>query len=119
MNNSYIEGLQFQLPHPFRADAERLRIQFDTDTYKDAGVVRWRSNGVVPPQEVLDFWKHIGKRFNMAKSVAARSRETKEFLKSYRENQKPSTGEQLVEMRGAFNKGTAVVDVISGRKILL
>lgn len=119
MRNRYIEGLNYQLPHPFRADAERLAQQFDTMTYKVDGIIRWKTNNAVPPQDVLDFWKHIGKRFNMAKSIAARNREEKEAIENYKRNQRPPTQEQLYEMQAAFGKGTTVVDVITGRKIKL
>lgn len=101
--NTYIEGLSHPLPHPFRTQAENLARQSDTDTFKEDGVIRWKSNGNVPPQEVLDFWKHIGKRFNMSKSVVARNREQKAFL------------EELHEMRNAFGEGATVVNVITGR----
>lgn len=120
--NTYIEGMQYELPHPFRRDAERLAAQFDTDTYKDSNyVLRWKSNDRVPPQEVLDFWKFIGKRFNMSKSVAAREREDKQSIEQYKkrmENYKHSD-EELSEMRAVYGKGTVIVDVITGKKIKL
>lgn len=117
--NRYIEGLSYQLPHPARAEAERLRQSFDTDTIKVDGVIRWKSSGRVPPTDVLDFWRHIGKRFNYNKSIAAQKRETREVLRQYRGNQRPPSPEQLAEMRAAFGRGTKVVDVITGRKIKL
>jgi hypothetical protein len=119
VRNRYIEGLNYQLPHPFRSEAERLRASFDTETSKQDGVIRWKSNGRVPPTDILEFWKHIGKRFNMAKSLAAQNRETKESIRQYKENQRPPSQEQLAEMRNEFGKGTIVVDAISGRRTKL
>lgn len=117
--NTYIEGLAYQLPHPFRRQAEDLAVKFDRDTYKVDGVLRWKSNNLVPPQDCLDFWKHIGKKFNMSKSTAARERDNKAFLKNYSRNQRPVSAEQRNEMIGAFGKGTTVVDVLTGRKTRL
>jgi hypothetical protein len=117
--NTAIEGLSLPPNHPFRRDAENLALKFDTDTtYVDA-IIRWKSNNQVPPQEVLDFWKYIGKRFNMAKAKAARERETKAFLARYKANQKPASFDERNQMTGAFGKGTVVVDVFTGRRTQL
>lgn len=118
MGNSLIEGLNYITGHPFRNESERMVRAFDTDTYKEDGVIRWKSNGRVPPQEVLDFWKFIGKRFNMSKSAAARKREQEAFLKGYRKTKRKPSQEELFEMQAAFGKGT-VVDVITGKKTKL
>lgn len=84
-------------------------------------MLRWKSNNSVPPQEVLDFWKYIGKRFNMTKSVAARERETKDFLKEYRKRMEnyEHSAEEMAEMRAAFGEGATVVNVITGKKTKL
>jgi hypothetical protein len=118
MSNSYISGLNYELPHPFRADAERLRYAFDTDTIKVEGVLRWRSNNSVPPQDILDFWKHIGKRFNMSLSVAAREREQKAFLTSYRKARanRPTSHEEMYELQAVHGRGKTIIDVGSGRQ---
>lgn len=119
--NTYIEGLSYNLPHPFRAEAERLRDSFHKDTVKQDGVIRWRSSNNVPPQDVLDFWKHVGFRFNMQKSIAARNREQKAAIERYRKAQanRPISPEQRYEMEAAFGKGTTVVNVFTGRKTQL
>lgn len=115
--NRYIEGItKYSLPHPFRAEAERLANQFDTNTYKQDGVIRWRSNNSVPPEEVLEFWKYIGKRFNMSKAVAARKRECKEILNKYRILNDHINEERMHEIRAAFGPGVDVVDVITGKR---
>lgn len=119
MRNRYIEGLNYPLPHPFRQEAERLATSFDTDTVKVDGVIYWKSNGRVPPTDVLDFWRHIGKRFNYNKSIAMQKRQTKVSIEQYRANQRPLTEEQLYEMRAAFGEGTEVVDVFTGRRTKL
>lgn len=117
--NVYIEGTKLALPHPFRRNAENLALKFDTDTVKIEGVIRWKSNNHVPPQEVLDFWKFIGKRFNMQKSIAARKKDDDAFFANYRANQQPVTAEQRNEMTAAFGKGATVVNAITGQRTQL
>lgn len=116
MKNNYIEGLNYGDRHPFREEAERLASSFELNTFKVDGIIRWMSNRAVPPQDVLDFWKHIGKRFNMAKSIAAREKEQKALMDAYKKRQHQPTHEQMHEMRSVFGAGETVVDVISGRK---
>lgn len=112
---------QFETPRfPFeRAESERLRDSFGTQATAIDGVVRWNSNGQVPPQDVLDFWAHLGLPFNLGRSVAAREAETARFLSEYRANSRPPSEEQLMEMRAAFGPGETVVDVITGRRTVL
>lgn len=121
VRNTYIEGLNLPPNHPFRRDAERLTQSFNTDTYKQDGIIRWKSNNQVPPQEILDFWKHIGKRFNMQKSIQARNKDNQMFMEQYRKSQanRKRTLEELSEMRNAFGEGTVVVDVITGKRTRL
>lgn len=120
--NTYIEGMKYDLPHPFRQDSERLAAQFYSDTYKDSNyVLRWKSNDRVPPQEVLDFWKYIGKRFNMSKSITARNRESKRSIEQYKKSMRNHkySEEELSEMRAVYGKGEVIVDIITGEKIKL
>lgn len=119
MYNSYIEGLKFPLGHPFRDNAERLKDAFEKEAFVLDGVVRWRSNGMVPPEDVLEFWHYLRKPFDLKKSLKARDKDLDEFVRRYRENQRPPSDEQLAEMRNVFGRGTTVVDVISGRRIKL
>jgi hypothetical protein len=120
--NSYIEGLNYSLPHPFRQQSDRLDKEFETNTTVDSeGVVRWKSNNSVPPKEVLEFWKHQNKEFNYKKSNEVEEKETEKFIQEYRESRKnyvPSE-EEMFEMRAAFGPGEQVVDIITGQKIKL
>ena len=119
--NRYIEQYNnYRLPHPFRAGAERLAMQFDTDTYKDEnGVLRWLSNNSVPPQEVLDFWRFMGKRFNMNKSMAARKRETKAVIEKYKQQNRGLNDGERYEAQSVFGKNTIIRDAITGRETRL
>ena len=69
-------------PSEFR-EAERLLGQFDTDTVTSGGIVRWKSNGQVPPQDVLDLWVQagmIGRNLAVASAVV-RASETAKFAR--------------------------------------
>lgn len=65
--NISIEGLSLPPIHPHRIQADRLLYSYDNETIKQDGIIRWRFNGQVPPQDVLDFWKHVGKKIQHAK----------------------------------------------------
>lgn len=108
-----------RFPHEQR-ETERLIAQFDTDASVSAdGVVRWNSNGSVPPQDILDFWAHLQKPFDLARSAAVRSEELDKFLAEYRANARPPSDEELHEMRAAFGPGEVVVNVITGQRTKL
>ena len=116
--NNYIKGLNYKEGHPFRTDAERTAEKFDTDTTITNGVVRWNTNDRVPPADILEFWAHLGKEFDLEKSEQARKEETNAFLNEYRKQQEGQevSAEQRAEARAAFGPGVVVVDAISGRK---
>lgn len=107
--------------HPARSNADYAFQQFYDNTVKLDGVVRWKSNGSVPPQEILEFWQHVRFRFNMAKSVAARNKDEKEFLARYAQAQRnqPPSAELMHELRANHPPGTVIQDVVTGRKIRL
>lgn len=105
----------------FKKDAIKVIEKFNTDAYIKDGVVRWKSNNAVPPNEILELWAYVGKDFNLELSISVSEKETSEFLKGYRERMKnysPSP-EEIAEMRTEFGSGTVVIDVITGREIQL
>jgi len=83
------------------------------------GIVRWPTNGTVPPAEVLETMlasKGITTNEFLA-SGRTRDAETTAFIASYREqmaNHVPDA-EELYEMRAAFGEGTEVVNIITGQ----
>lgn len=95
--------------------------QFNKEAHVVDGVVRWNSNNIVPPTDILQGFLQAGKEFNLEKSLKARDQEDTEFLKQYREAMKDYTpsAEDLFEMRAAFGEGTTVVNVITGKKTRL
>ena len=96
--------------------------EFKYHTFIDKhGVIRWKSNKRVPPQEVLDRYKSVNAPFNMEKAIKARKKEQAEMIKEYKESQKQRkrTPEELAEMRATFGEGAVIEDVITGEKIKL
>ena len=119
--NSYIEGLYYELPHTFREISDRMTNDFTEKAYVSAGVVRWLSNDRVPPMDILEFWKLIGKSFDLELSSQVREKENAEYLEAYKQrimNVEPNQ-EELFEMRAAFGNGTTVIDVITKKEIKL
>ena len=46
---------------PFQQqEAERLITKFEGETTVIDGVVRWVSNGSVPPEDILELWSFVG-----------------------------------------------------------
>lgn len=112
----YLSGIEFR-----EKDAERVIKQFETDAYVIDGVIRWKSNDRIPPNDILELWHYKGKDFDYEKSVAISDHETTLSLRAYRDRMKnysPSP-EELSEMRSAFGSGAKVVDVITGKEIQL
>ena len=122
MKNRYIEA--YTNENAFKFDKERaveLIIDFDLRATVEDGVVRWNSNGNIPPSDILEFWKFLGKDFDYDKTIKVNEEETKKFFEEYRKNmqRRNPSEEELFEMRAAFGEGAEVVDVISGRRIKL
>jgi hypothetical protein len=100
------------------ADDDKARRQFRDATVID-GVVRWQSNGAVPPADCCAQWARLGLAFDLAKTTAARDTELAAFLAEYRRTATAPSAEQRAEMRAAFGPGTEVVNVITGRRTRL
>ena len=79
------------------------------------GVVRWKSNGEVPPQDVLEIWADAGFSFDFDESNKVREKEFAQFVKRYRKVNKGPSAEDKSEMRASFGPGTKVVNIITGR----
>lgn len=101
----------------YHREAVRLATNFPIDaTIDHDGVIRWNSNGHVPPADCVDLAIHIGLPVSLAASTAARDKETAEFLAEYR---KANTGRKLsaeerYEVRAAYGPGVKVRNVITG-----
>lgn len=89
------------------------------DATCEDGVLRWKSNGQVPFDDMLQLAQEIGLPVDLDASRAARQTEQAAFLAEYRRAQRSPSAEEVAEMRAAFGEGTTVVDVLSGRRIRL
>jgi hypothetical protein len=103
----------------FRDDEkQRLIEKFETSTVIENGVVRWKSNSQVPPDDVLEVWTDAGLVFDREASVRQREVDMLEFLGQYRKNQANRSPEQIAEeqfeLRVTFGPGVKVVNVITG-----
>ena len=90
-------------------------------TVSEDGVVSWKSNGRQPFSDMLDLFIENGHggEFSKEATEAARDAETKASIRAYKEQKREYSEEEISEMRAAFGDGTAVVDVLSGRRFSL
>jgi hypothetical protein len=102
-----------------RADAS-VKQYFEEASDVD-GVIRWKSNGKVPPQELIELWAYVGlvDQWTFIRSMKTRDAEQSASLKKYAEANQGYSQEQLFEMRAAFGAGATVVNAITGEKITL
>lgn len=115
--NAYIRALTNPRFEWERQEALRLLRSFDEDAVVDqAGVVRWKTNGQVPPREVLEFWAYAQKPFDLEASLRALEEDVERFIQEYRRRWRPPGPEALAELRAAFGPGAVVVDVLAGRR---
>lgn len=89
-------------------------------TFAD-GVMRWVSNGSVPPKEHVAEAAARGFVVNVAACDAARDADFKQFMVAYRDRRAQRSPEEIAEerfeMRAAFGEGVEVVDVFSGERM--
>lgn len=108
---------------PYFREAHKLAINLAKPEHRtiEAGIIRWVSNGSVPPADCVALAAHIGQPVDVAACTAARDAETRETIARYREAQKgrQPSGEELSEMRAAFGPGTTVVNALTGRRTRL
>ena len=114
---------QYDTPrHAFeKQEAERLIAKFETDATVTDGVVRWDSNNRVPPSDILELWRHVGKVFDFDKSYATQQADQDADIADYRRRMANHvhSAEELSEMRAVFGPGATVVNVLTGQKTQL
>lgn len=105
-------------------DNDAARAKRDDAEYDEHDkVLRWKSNGSVPPKDCVAHWQYLGLvcTNTVLHCDEVRKREQTAFLAEYVKHQRnnPPSDEELFEMRAAFGEGETVVDVLSGRRIYL
>lgn len=100
-----------------RRDAERLATQVTDSAHSTIidGVLRWRSNGAVPPADIVALAVHLEEAVDVAKCDQARREEFEAFRRKAIEQDRPMTGEELSEARAAHGPGARLVNVLTGR----
>lgn len=113
---NYIKDLTSEIKC-FRDNAERIAEKLRTEATVTDSIIRWNSNGQVPPADCVELAAHIGLPVCVDQCKGARDYETEQFLAGYRkrmENYQHSE-EELFEMRAAFGPGAEVVNIVTGR----
>ena len=95
---------------------EEAKVKADVDSN---GAIRWKNNGNYLMDDYCEVLEYAGYPFSREATKAARDAQVAEQLAAYRANPPMMTDEYIAEMRAAFGNGTSVVDVISGKQILL
>ena len=88
--------------------------------WTDDGVIRWKSNNSVPPDECLDNMISTGLITiqDAVYSKTVRSAEQEKFFAEYRERMKDwePSDEERYEARSAHGPGVELVNVITGKR---
>ena len=95
---------------------EEAKMKSDVDSN---GAIRWKSNGNYLMDDYCEILEYAAYPFSREATKAARDAQIAQQLADYRSNPPMMTDEYIAEMRAAFGSGTSVVDVISGKQILL
>ena len=111
---NYIEMLEKPRYGFERDEALRLAETLRNKTTIENGVIRYNSNGQVPPAECVALAIHIGLPVNVEACGTAREIELDAFLAEYRKNYKDPTAEERFEARAAHGPGVKLVNVLTG-----
>lgn len=95
-----------------RRTAQRLRQKA---TLRD-GIIRWNSNGSVPPADCVRLAAYIGLPVDEAACAAVRGAELAAFLAEYRRTRAAPSAEERAEARAEHGPGVELVAVLSGRR---
>jgi hypothetical protein len=113
----YVKALH-EPTHVYHREAVRLADQLKDEGHStlSGGVIRWLSNGNVPPSDVVALAASIFPAVDVDACTAARNKEQQAFIDAYRRNHdRPATEEERFELRAAFGPGARVVNIITGR----
>lgn len=105
---------------PYHGEAVRLveGFQEPNHTIDAHGVMRWNSNGRVPPKDVCELAVHVGLPVDLAACDTERKIDTDAAIDAYIKAQRdqPISAEIRANARAAHGPGVTLVDVISGRR---
>jgi len=93
-----------------QADAEAL-VEAD-------GAIRWKNSGAYLMDDFCEKLEYAGYPFSRAATKAKRKEQEERELAAYLAAPHEISAEDRAEMEAAFGSGTAVVDVLTGEKVL-
>jgi len=82
----------------------------------EEGAISWKSNGHYLMDDLCEMLEYAGYPFSRKATADKRDAQNREFIEKYKGRPHILTDEERVEMEAAFEKGTTVIDVISGEK---
>jgi hypothetical protein len=97
-------------------DEVGARNEYATQALVKGGVLRWISNGRVPPADFCAEAKVLGFDVSLARCDEDRAAETRALLESYRANP-PAL--DVDEARAGLGQGVTVVNVLTGKRTVL
>ena len=109
----------FNPTNVFHKEAVRLGLKVVSPAHvtTENGVVRWKSNGAVIPDDCALLAYALGAEINLARHRDARETEQKAAIEAYKKAQagRGMTDEEKSEARAAFGGGSKVVNIFTGR----
>jgi len=105
-------------------EKQRLREDFNSNTYYDGDAVRWKSSKNAVPEDIMYFWRDDGLvgDTEVAATEAARSDDLDKAITGYRWARANMTEEQKAEeayeRRAAFGEGERVINVFTGEEYI-
>ena len=90
-------------------------------TYTVDGVTRWKTNGHIPFDPMLQKFVEAGYDVDINKCARIRAQEVNQSLQEYRKSQENHSlsEEDMFEMQSAFGKGVTVVNILTGKQYKL
>lgn len=99
---------------------QRHLAMFDTDVDLRDGVPYWKTNGRVPPWDIVQLWAANDKPVDEEAASKARDEQQRQFIAEYRKAQARRTPEQIEEeramARAAHGPGVEMVNVFTGER---
>ena len=98
-------------------ELEKIREELEKGliTIDENGVARNRI-GRVLMSDMLEKLTYVTDAVDTEATTKAREEEVTKTLEEYRRNARPTTEEELDEMRAAFGRGKTVVNIITGQE---
>ena len=123
---SYVTALQLADPSTYRyreAVKELKKMQDRVDYTITDGVMRWDSNGNVPPKDYVELAQYfLGDKIDIDKCDMVRDEQQDKAIFEYRVAMASRTPEEIAEQqaeaRSAHGPGVELVNILTGEKYI-